>query len=82
MQNNNEMSPKQKTGKQRRCREKDRIKISKRQTAQDQINLIKTQQMQFLLKVRNTVYRFFKSQLKQENSLFFFFQFLAVHNFT
>lgn len=64
MWNNNEMNPKQKTGKQRNCHEKDRIKISKKQTVQDQINLIKTQQMQFLLKVRNTMYRFFRSKIK------------------
>lgn len=44
------MNPEQGTEKQKRCYERDRIKISKRQTAQDQINLIKTQQMQFLLK--------------------------------
>ena len=44
------MNPEQGTEKQKICYERDRIKISKRQTAQDQINLIKTQQMQFLLK--------------------------------
>ena len=44
------MNPEQGTEKQRRGYERDRIKISKKQTAQDQINLIKTQQMQFILK--------------------------------
>ena len=44
------MNPEQGPEKQKICYERDRIKISKRQTAQDQINLIKTQQMQFLLK--------------------------------
>lgn len=64
MWNNNEMNPKQKTGKQRRGHERDRMKFSKRQTAQDQVNLIKTQNMQFLLKVRNIIDRFFKSKIK------------------
>lgn len=73
MWNNNEMNPKQKTGKQRRCHERDRIKISKRQTVQDQINLIKTQHMQFLLKVRNIMDLCFKSKIKYGDTLFFFF---------
>lgn len=46
------MNPVQGTEKQRRGYERDRIKISKKQTAQDQINLIKIQQMQFILKRR------------------------------
>lgn len=64
MWNNNEMNPKQGIGEHRRCYERDRIKISKRKTAQDQINLIKTQQMQFLLKRENTMYRFVKAKIK------------------
>lgn len=43
------MHPKQGTRKQKKdAVERKRIKISKKQTAQNQINLIKMQQMQFL----------------------------------
>lgn len=62
MQTNNEMYPKQGTGKQKKCCERNRIKISKKQTAQNQINLIKMQQMPFLLKMRNIMYRFLKEK--------------------
>lgn len=54
------MNPEQGTEKQRRGYERDRIKISKKQTAQDQINLIKTQQMQFILKKENQAHKFSK----------------------
>ena len=79
MWKNNDITPKQGIGTQRGCYERDKIKISKRQTTQDQINLIKTKQMQFLLK-RGNMCTFVETKIKVSKSPHP--HFLALHNLT